>query len=430
MKLKFLINVFNVWPSFLLPVFTDEKIFFFEKIQNNCIQEFIKADLQNFEKCFRFAVNSDNEVSLNEKSLFAIGFSETEYLYGESKSIILDYQSNPGKYEQDEVFKKSFLSFVEKYITAITIPKKTIHKQLPDYRMHSWIQYFNLNTDLKKICFENDNSILILNHRPNRRTKDIYYFKRLFEDDCYWTCEKSVIYQRRNSNVFRKLSFEKQIRFINAIIYKQPKDYYRINRRFSKIPLTRLSFFLWNRETADEMLRDMIGITSNQVLARYTQRYFSYYDDLYNEEEKSIHEILSEWHLNISKPVIDLYQKFESTDILDYFIEQIMLESEQEKSIVYLFNIIPLSNNTNTNMIVAQNFQIEKDYYFKIIENGISIIDIISFLKLLYKEQKRKISIILNDNEIYNNSLFHSWIDNQSEWLSVKSLPFVLDVNA
>lgn len=296
--------------------------------------------------------------------------------------------------------------------------------------MHSWIQYFNLNTDLKKICFENDNSILILNHRPNRRTKDIYYFKRLFEDDCYWTCEKSVIYQRRNSNVFRKLSFEKQIRFINAIIYKQPKDYYRINRRFSKIPLTRLSFFLWNRETADEMLRDMIGITSNQVLARYTQRYFSYYDDLCNEEEKSIQEILSEWHLNISKPVIDLYQKFESTDILDYFIEQIMLESEQEKSIVYLFNIIPLSNNTNTNMIVAQNFQIEKDYYFKIIENGISIIDIISFLKLLYKEQKRKISIILNDNEIYNNSLFHSWIDNQSEWLSVKSLPFVLDVNA
>lgn len=430
MILKYLINVFNVWPAFLLPVFTDDNDFFFEKTQNNCIKEFIIADLKKFEKCFRFEINQEKKVSLNSKAIYAVGFSEFEYIYGESKSIIFDYQNNPSKYDQDETFKKSFLSFVEKYITTITIYKKKTPKQLPDYRIKSWIHYLNLNTDIKKKCYENENSILILNNRPDHKTNDIYYFKCLFENACYWTNEKSVMYQKSNSNVFKKLSFEKQIRFINTLIYTRPIDSYKITSRFSAFSFVRLSFFLWNKESVYELLHNMLATPPNRTNHRNKQRFFSIYDNMYKEEKKNIQDIISEWHLNITKPILDLNQEFKSIDILDYFTEQILLESEQEKSKVYLFNIIPLSNVTNTNMIVAQNFQDENDYYFKIVENGINVLDIISFLELLYKEHKRKISIIINDNEIYNNPIFHSWIDNQSEWLSVKSLPFILDVNA
>lgn len=425
MKLKYLINVFNVWPAFLLPVFYDEEKFFFQKIQSNYIESFVEADLHRFAESYSFEVQDEIVAKVNECAIYAVGFNQSDYFYGNNKAIIDDYQKNLKKYEQDEDFKKTIISFVNKYSNSIMVSDS--HKYIQNFIIHHdfKMEHSKISSAFKKGYFENDYSVLYCVQNLTVTIDDIYLFKKIIDNNLHLNMTRNVLYKKHNSDAFMYLSFQKQANIINFVIENQPREYYRRrnNLFFDKMPT-----YLWNVESIYRVFKDNI-IKKFNLLNRLNRYPRHGYWQIREYLEKNLQDILTEWHLKLDDPILDLSKGVNTKENLDDFIEHLLLDAEQEESELYLLNVISLSRKANINMIVAQNFFNKKMYNFKIKEGRVYILDIIDFLELLYKEHKKKFTIIINDNEIFDNQQFYSWIEDNHDRFSIKSLPSFLGVS-
>lgn len=425
MKLKYLINVFNVWPAFLLPVFYDEEKLFFQKIQSNYIKSFVEADLHHFEESYSFEVQDEICAKVNECAIYAIGFNQSDYIYGNNRAIIDDYQKNLKKYEQDEDFKKTITLFVNKYNSSIILGDR--HKYIQNLVIHHdfKIEHSKTPSTLKKRYFENDYGVLYCAQNLTFTIDDIYLFKKIIDNNFHLNMAHNVSYQKHNSDTFRYLSFQKQANIIDFVIKNQPGDYYK---RLNNLFFDKMSTYLWDVESTYRVFEYNI-LKKLNMLNRLNGNQRYRYSQIREYLEKNLLDILTEWHLKLDGPILDLSKEFYRNENLDDFIEHLLLDAEQKKSELYLLNVISLSLNININMIVAQNFSNENVYNFKIKEGSVDFLDIIDFLELLYKEHKKKFMIIINDNKIFNNQQFYSWIEDNHDRFSIKSLPSFLGVS-
>lgn len=433
MKLKYLINVFNVWPAFLLPVFYNDQKFFFQKIQSkyNYIDSFVEADLKCFEESYYFEVKKEIGAAVNESAIYAIGFNKSDFIYGDSETIIDDYRENFIKYEQDEYFKKTIISFMNKYNNGVMISN---HAQNITINSNFNIKYFKITDIQKKQYFENDYGVLYCVKNLTFATiDDIYLFKNLIDNN-FLNITCNVLYQKHNSDVFMYLSFQKQANIIDFVIKHQPREYqdreYQAREYFKRkynLFFGNMSTYLWNIESINIVLKD--NIIKSNLFNRLYGNYNYNHLPIRRYLEKNIQDILTEWHLKLNGSILELSKEINTKENFDDFINDLLLGAEQEESELYLLNVILLSKKVKTNMIVAQNYFNKKVYNFKIKEGSVSVLDIIDFLELLYEEHKKRFTIIISENEIFYNQQFYSWIEDNHDRFSVKSLPSLLGVS-
>ena len=89
-----LINVFDVEPCFLLPVFSDGIELFFQVITNNVITDFEHAYLTEFSNCKMHHVFDPNPYTLQSNALYSIQIPNSAFFYGDSVSIVSYFSAN------------------------------------------------------------------------------------------------------------------------------------------------------------------------------------------------------------------------------------------------------------------------------------------------------------------------------------------------
>ncbi len=112
-KLHFLINVFGVSPTFLLPVFKKENNYFFQVIENGKIVSFEKADLQQFNDCKRYYIKSLTYMVYEDCSpVFSIETPDCHnYYIGKQIDILYYFECNKDKYQKFDHFCHSMENF-------------------------------------------------------------------------------------------------------------------------------------------------------------------------------------------------------------------------------------------------------------------------------------------------------------------------------
>ncbi len=116
MKLRALINVFNVWPDFLQPLFSENDDFYFQKQKDRIITDFQRGFTKDlFEN--GHVINVENGITrkIGDYAIIAVGFSSNDYIVGTIDEVLSDYYNQPEKYFLDEKFFEEFLRFVKKY---------------------------------------------------------------------------------------------------------------------------------------------------------------------------------------------------------------------------------------------------------------------------------------------------------------------------
>lgn len=113
------INVFNVWPDFLLPIFKDKdenSIYYFQKEADKHITDFVIANPEDFFK-HSFIVKATKFIKLKvgDHATYAVGFNENDCFIGTIDEVIEHYKKNKNKYEKNEDFFESFSEFLKKY---------------------------------------------------------------------------------------------------------------------------------------------------------------------------------------------------------------------------------------------------------------------------------------------------------------------------
>ena len=107
-------NVFDVTPTFLLPVFTDGDNFFFQKIDKDIISDFVDAELRKFSDCpeHKF-INENKTYSAGNEAVYAIGLPDRECFYGNRKDVEKYYYNNIQSFFEFPKFIKYMQAFIE-----------------------------------------------------------------------------------------------------------------------------------------------------------------------------------------------------------------------------------------------------------------------------------------------------------------------------
>lgn len=113
-KLFSLINVFGATPTFLLPVFEKEGIYYFEDIKNGKIEDFSIADITQFEHCKTYQTNKDDFYTVGDSAIYAIDdFHLKNYIVGNYDEIITYFKLNRRLYEQFHYFCNKMDRFID-----------------------------------------------------------------------------------------------------------------------------------------------------------------------------------------------------------------------------------------------------------------------------------------------------------------------------
>lgn len=437
-KLFCFINVFDVWPAFLLPVFYDGNRYYFEKIQYNTIEKFVDADLTKFSESTNITINENKVYLSKDEALYAIGFEPNDYIYGNITKIINDYQSHPNKYEKDKEFRKSFFNFLnntrpiypnseEKRITStISVEKRlALRNNPPDFHFINYIAHYKSFDYFKHSnkSFENNEFLLCVNNIAIKKTDDIYLYKQYIDKRCF---ENNLLYKKRSRYLFEYLPFEKQISIINFVMKSQPQNVLK-RTRYDEIRLRNISTlpkYLWNKDSLYCIISRMIE--SNNHAIRYRHKYRQYYNYL----NYLLNLFLKEWNLIIDKSLFNFLDNGFSEETIDEYFEGIEEEAKQESSLLYFFDIKKISVMTETFLLVVQNYYNEKQQFYKINSGNVCTNDLMNFFDLLYKETNNKITIIINKEDFFCDEKMEIWLEDNQEKINIKSLPSEIGINA
>ncbi len=111
--LSALINVFNVVPAFLLPVFSNGVQFFFQVLDNDEISRFEEADLSQFTEKNVYQILDHRLYKPGSPAVYGIDLPNGKYTYGGSRKIADVYFSNLPNVAEYPDFTQSMRDFLK-----------------------------------------------------------------------------------------------------------------------------------------------------------------------------------------------------------------------------------------------------------------------------------------------------------------------------
>lgn len=403
-KLHFLINVFGVSPTFLLPIFKKENHYFFQVIENGEIVSFEKADLKQFKNCKRYYVKSlTYMVHENYPPVFGIEtYDCNDYYIGKQTDILYYFECNIDKYRQFGHFCHSMNNF-----------KKS------DFRSDNKWEL--------TVCKKNNQYISPLNIKPRlietyhyRNFEETLYNKNLFSNN-YIQIKKYIllrdrtrkrnlrIIERQNKNILFNLDacFESDNMFDILEIVNNKKlfsDHSIIvnNKIRSNIPLS------IQIDILKTIYKKNFLFSSNEIYNYYSRKNFS--NTFYSLTNHDIKIMMKyDWNLNLSSTqnTISLYDNtissIESKNTFYFGVKKISKKD---------YAIIAENIYTNELYVVFNNINLNSD-------------DVISFIKYLYSKIKHTVSLIPCCDEstakVFNDE-FSRWLELNEDVCLIKGL--------
>ena len=122
------INVFDVAPTFLLPLFTDGDNFLFQKIENDKIAFFVEANLNMFNDSTKYKIDDGNKIfAIGDNAVYAIDVTERKYVYGDRETIESYYFDNMSFFENHPDFCDYMMSFLRVESTISREKKERVY---------------------------------------------------------------------------------------------------------------------------------------------------------------------------------------------------------------------------------------------------------------------------------------------------------------
>ena len=388
-KLHMLINVFDISPAFLLPIYNKDDEYYFQCLMDHRIRDFTIASMEKFEECKQYTVDENIYKTTGDSALYAIEIADgTHYVYGDSKYVIDYYSGNMELFESCDYFKEIMEDFKKiknttnlpscisndvsfELISEISLRDK-LYKNISSY-LYNPVSYSNVPISKPKKRF--------------RKLKDnMTAFSGVKEYAFFENKSSSLIVNRetifRSQSVFGAWERLKNNRYSYNFESLRP---IQCDYKSKAIPLS-IQF-----QMIDYILDQKRGDADIKLLHSYlyykTKRYLSL-DDVYDM-------IVKDWRIDIIKE--SLYSPMGSEGFV--FNDKYLLGVKRLTST--LFAIIGQSIN-------------ERNIYFKLLYSNSSDKDLICFIKRIYKDIGDTVNIIPG----YNETEFDIFGEEFFEWVA------------
>ena len=412
MKLRALINVFNVWPDFLQPLFSENDDFYFQKQKDRIIIDFQRGFTKDlFEN--GHVINVENGITrkIGDYAIIAVGFSSNDYIVGTIDEVLSDYYNQPEKYFLDEKFFEEFLRFVKKY-SYPRIPDNIKNNTLDSYK--------NVLTETLKLYISKINNVFIdnleLNYYYNENyimaspqigieINDIYAFRKMICSDSLFFKNKFCLLYKKRTNIERIIPFQYQIEIINNIIYESPyrTKLFEIQKTMSN------NKYLWSNQDLYCYFRKKacVGKYKN-IIKRNLSYYYS--------------SFLKEWRIVVPEPLFNIALQLNNNELFDCFIEKIKEDAFEEDGVIMLFATHILSKTANVNMLVTQHYDKQRKWNFCILEHAVVFEDVVDYINRLYDEYQKKLFLIIENDSIIDEKMTE-WLQENTSRCSITALP-------
>lgn len=438
--LSALINVFGVIPTFLLPVFSNGRQFFFQVIENNAIAHFEIADLSQFAESPAYQISDRSLYAPKCPAVYAIDMPGGKYVFGNSDFIADAYLSNQPDFNECPDFIASMERFLKQTeaeafyrskckSSASLVPVNTIHYwdniSMQSFNTKKYLEQIDLadiSQDFMVYFSKNNMGLSLVDTAAGIETlcnqSALCYHNRqfifnqvdIFENSRYALGKSfALIPKTRNIFDFRqylkdpakadKIRYcktpddtpvEAQIRVLDILLQYEPKTY---------ASFVSLKSHYWKKDT----------LWSNRTVFKIYQ---SLYGQLFKPQQIDLQ--IKKWGIDIDRPKQRIQDDdSESMEIcwnnqLPYIEE----EAEMEDALLFWFEIKMLSDQTY--MMIAQNYNTHKNY-FRLKEHGLSSNDLISFIIALYHDICNEKVMLLR---LRSEKFSHLFDDKLTDWLS------------
>ena len=366
-KLFSLINVFGATPTFLLPVFEKEGIYYFADINKGKIENFSKADITQFKQCKTYYTNKDDIYNVGDFAIYAIeDYSMNDYIVGNYNDIINYFNLNRKSYEQFVSFCNKMERFIEKSkCLEKTIEAKKSQNTKLIKRSPSSLSYPIESTD----WFILNNEILSVKNRVQDLFASLKYYLKV--DNIFKMWE---ILQRRGTKNFD---------FI-------------FNSENSRIPLyIQLELITYIIANSDKVF-------DANVLFQLYMKYRYSNNKTPKIQRKDMYSLIkNEWKIDIRLPNM-------TEELCNPCYELVDMD------FIFLFGIKKISSKLYA--LIAKQYE-TGEVFFCIVKRFNEKETIVNFIESLYSKKKNTLNLILCYDESKNRSGLVS--DEMNEWLAL-----------
>lgn len=241
--LCYCINVFDIYPTFLLPVFkdTDKEIYFAQCSVDNIIKDFEEIDIEQYKRYSKiYDIDTLNSYKIGDKAVFSIDYKDG-FMYGSADQVITFYRNNHILFQDDE-FSSYMSNFIASNSNLILESKNTLSTPCSPLSICNII-----NTLQKRLLLELKSTIYISDY--NKRYERIIPYR--YDPIMPYIYEDNFIYNYLiNYSPPSTINIEIHSRIMKAL-FKKPAIYN-----------------LWNDKIIDayidhSVLYDMINLNSS-----------------------------------------------------------------------------------------------------------------------------------------------------------------------
>jgi hypothetical protein len=263
-SLKFLVNLSDIFPCFLWPVFETHDELFFSTNEGNIIIAFNKIDYFD-ELLVKIPIDHDqNEFDIGCGSYFAYAFTEDDFIYGTYETIkqelVLRYKRKDLNSDKLQMF------FLFKFFGETELAKEIIE---PSRKMHS-IQINNLiereleelnktselNSIIQHDSIKHRDSVIPI-YKPNRAAK--VDPKSGLRSAATWKCKPPVVKSASNDNA--------SSRHNNKVFTNNRTDFVITREHVQESHNTKPKIAAQHKAQTNRSERPMIGLITRSSVA-------------------------------------------------------------------------------------------------------------------------------------------------------------------
>lgn len=463
-ELYLFLNVFDVTPTFLLPVFTDRTRFFFQEIENDAIKSFSEADLDYFSDCPQIKPISNDVYSVGESAIYAVQFPDGRLISGNSRTLLAHLNEEKALIDRFPVFKENVQEFQKQINKNETL---TISSLQPIAGIENREKCLNelientikLNKIVKEVYTHSDFFPLLLFENSKKQSKlsdsGFSVLQPQVVNDFDLVPYTSNIISKNSNFIFKNEVFEDRSYAIycqseNVIVANTIFQFYDfiMTRGISTSGINPVIKYKKGNFTSVKQQLKVIDIllnctpVSHKKIFRYIRSSHKFYGkQLYERLNKmqgrlwtydylltlfslsgfsiswrSLQSLIHDWKLCINIPEQITSDDDASLSISEWLYDYLEAQNDDDddntskESRVFWLEIKQLSSNIYT--IIAQN-NTTKDAFFWLIREPISDIILSSFIEGLYNDIGAKVYLLLTNstcNRTPLNENFDKWL--------------------
>lgn len=418
--LSALINVFNVVPAFLLPVFSNGVQFFFQVLDNNTISCFEEADLSQFTEKTVYRILDRHLYKSGSPAIYGIDLPGGNYIYGNSGIIADAYFNNLLNFAEYPDFMQSMRDFLMETnigrtirgVPAALMDMNLICKYVRPGFMYSEEQGGKKPSDSRRMLSAGAHQITLKNlghtysvllhkyepihtevventvcaiYRPDKsfiKTHDIFVFRYLIKNP-------DTRYIAQYNKTASEIPVELQIELLDVLFQYVPKNYTPL------LGMHRSSWELWDYGTTVQVFSSMCKQTDYLrpgLLKHYLMKLGIHIEYPKLSESDSGSD-------SADNCLIDLFSSIEET-------------TNMEEAYLFWFEVKALSHNVYA--ILAQNYKTGRKH-FRLKEDSLSSNDLIDFIVALSHDVLGKKVVLMR---VRSEKFPHLFDDRLSDWLS------------